>query len=89
MPFTFWAWLAFGAVISGSASAQTAQKLTLQGAEQIAIQNHPQIQAAADLAVAAAVSGDASALRILPHSLRQSYGSGCRKQQPHFCRSSE
>jgi len=49
----FCVWLAFGALVSGSASAQAAQKLTLQGAEQIAIQNHPQIQAAANLAVAA------------------------------------
>jgi len=53
MYFRFGAWLAFGALFSGSASAQTAQKLTLQEAEQIAIQNHPQIQAAANLAVAA------------------------------------
>jgi len=53
MCFHSYAWLAFAALVSGSASAQTAQKLTLQGAEQIAIQNHPQIQAAADLAAAA------------------------------------
>jgi outer membrane protein len=53
MCFHSCAWLAFAALVSGSASAQTAQKLTLQGAEQIAIQNHPQIQAAADLAAAA------------------------------------
>jgi len=33
--------------------AQTAQSLTLQQAEQIAIQNHPQIQASQDLALAA------------------------------------
>ena len=42
--FVFIAALAF---ISTSASAQTAQTLTLQQAEQLAIQNHPQIQVAA------------------------------------------
>lgn len=51
--FYFGAWVAFGALISGSASAQTTQNLTLQGAEQIAIENHPQIQAAVNLAGAA------------------------------------
>jgi len=40
-------------LISGVASAQTAQSLTLQQAEQLAIQNHPQIQAATALASAA------------------------------------
>jgi outer membrane protein len=39
--------------ISAPASAQTVQTLSLQQAEQIAIQNHPQIQAAAALASAA------------------------------------
>jgi outer membrane protein len=39
--------------ISALASAQTAQTLSLQEAEQIAIQNHPQIQAATALASAA------------------------------------
>jgi outer membrane protein len=39
--------------ISASASAQNIQTLTLQQAEQIAIQNHPQIQAATALASAA------------------------------------
>ncbi len=41
------------AFVAGSASAQTAQTLTLQQAEQIAIQNHPRIQAANYLASAA------------------------------------
>jgi outer membrane protein len=36
-----------------SSKAQTVEKLTLQQAEQIAIRNHPQIQAAMDLAAAA------------------------------------
>ena len=51
--FHFCGWLAFGALIGVSASAQTTQNLTLQAAEQIAIQNHPQIQAAANFAAAA------------------------------------
>jgi outer membrane protein len=41
------------AVCGTTASAQNAQKLTLHDAEQIAIQNHPQIQAATDLAAEA------------------------------------
>lgn len=41
------------AFISARASAQTVQNLTLQQAEQLAIQNHPQIQAATALASAA------------------------------------
>jgi outer membrane protein len=40
-------------LVCGSMAAQGAQNLTLKDAEQIAIQNHPQIQAAADLASAA------------------------------------
>jgi outer membrane protein len=44
---------AAGAIVCLSAGAQNVEKLTLQGAEQIAIQNHPQIQAAADLAAEA------------------------------------
>jgi len=43
----------FAALGAGTAGAQTAQTLTLQQAEQIAIQNHPKIQAAAYLASAA------------------------------------
>jgi outer membrane protein len=39
--------------VSPPASAQTAQTLTLMQAEQVAIQNHPQIQAATALATAA------------------------------------
>ncbi|MGB9405401.1 MAG: TolC family protein [Candidatus Acidiferrales bacterium] len=42
--------MAFG---STRVSAQTAQTLTLQDAEKIAIQNHPRVQAAQDIAVAA------------------------------------
>ena len=45
--------LAAGAVFCATAAAQNAQKLSLQEAERIAIQNHPQVQAAADLAVEA------------------------------------
>ena len=41
------------AAVSGSASAQTVETLSLQDAEQLAIRNHPQIQAAADLAAIA------------------------------------
>ena len=40
-------------LVCGSMAAQGTQKLSLKDAEQIAIQNHPQIQAAADLASAA------------------------------------
>lgn len=41
------------ALATGPSKAQTAEKLTLQEAEQIALRNHPQIQAAMDLALAA------------------------------------
>jgi outer membrane protein len=41
------------ALVCGSAAAQGAQKLSLQEAKKIAIQNHPQIQAAIHLASAA------------------------------------
>jgi outer membrane protein len=44
---------AFLAAGFAQASAQTVQQLNLQQAEQIAVQNHPQIQAATDLASAA------------------------------------
>jgi outer membrane protein len=44
---------AAGAAFCATATAQNPQKLTLQGAEQIAIQNHPQIQAATDIAAEA------------------------------------
>ena len=43
----------FVATICGSIAAQNPQKLSLEEAEKIAIQNHPQIQAAANLASAA------------------------------------
>ena len=39
----------FVATICGSIAAQNPQKLSLEEAEKIAIQNHPQIQAAANL----------------------------------------
>jgi outer membrane protein len=45
--------LILGAICSAPASGQTPQNLTLQEAEQIAVQNHPQLRAAADLAAAA------------------------------------
>ena len=45
--------LAAASLASISTAGQTAQSITLQQAEQIAIQNHPQIQAAIDLASAA------------------------------------
>ncbi len=47
------AFTGFAVLICGSASAQNAQRLSLQEAEKIAIQNHPQIQAAVNLASAA------------------------------------
>lgn len=43
----------FAALVCGSVAAQVVQKLSLKDAEQIAIQNHPLIQAAADVASAA------------------------------------
>jgi outer membrane protein len=48
-------WFAFFILLFGAipCCSQTPQALTLQQAEQIAIQNHPQIQAAAELATAA------------------------------------
>lgn len=48
-----WICFALVALFPVVAAAQTAQMLTLQEAEQIAIQNHPQIQAATALASAA------------------------------------
>jgi outer membrane protein len=53
LQLSIWALLAFGGLISPAIWAQTAQTLRLHDAEQIAIQNHPQIQAAANLAAAA------------------------------------
>jgi len=43
----------FAALVCGSSAAQSAQQLSLQEAEKISIQNHPQIQAAMNLASAA------------------------------------
>ncbi len=43
----------FTTIVSGAAAGQAIQTLSLREAEQIAIQNHPQIQAAANLAAAA------------------------------------
>ena len=43
----------FAALVCGSIAAQSAQKLSLEEAEKTAIQNHPQIQAATDVASAA------------------------------------
>jgi outer membrane protein len=45
--------LVWPAIIPALATAQANQNLTLRQAEQIALQNHPQIQAAANLALAA------------------------------------
>ena len=58
------------------------QNLTLHQAEQIAIQNHPQIQAAINLASAAEAQVYASALGLLSDGLRQPYGSQGGNQQP-------
>jgi outer membrane protein len=43
----------FAVLVCGSIAAQSAQKLSLEEAEKTAIQNHPQIQAATDVASAA------------------------------------
>ncbi len=48
-----WCMLFAAALISNSGRAQTTQNLTLQEAEKIAIENHPQIQAAQNVAAAA------------------------------------
>ncbi len=48
-----WAFLIVSIFATATCRAQAPQKLTLQEAEQIAIQNHPQIQAATQLASAA------------------------------------
>jgi len=53
MRSTYCALLFFSALVANSAPAQTPQNLNLHDAEQLAIQNHPQIQAAIDLAAAA------------------------------------
>ena len=45
--------MVFTTIVSGAAAGQAIQTLSLREAEQIAIQNHPQIQAAANLAAAA------------------------------------
>jgi outer membrane protein len=45
--------LAMNFFLAGASNAQTAQSLSLQQAEQIALQNHPQVQAALDYAAAA------------------------------------
>jgi outer membrane protein len=45
--------VAFSTTAASAQTTQTAQKLTLQEAEQIALQNHPRIQAAMNLASAA------------------------------------
>ena len=53
MRFTYCALFFFSALVANSAPAQTPQDLNLHDAEQLAIQNHPQIQAAINLAAAA------------------------------------
>jgi outer membrane protein len=52
-PFRLLAAAATTALLAGSAFAQPPQKLTLEQAEQLAIRNHPQIQAALSTAAAA------------------------------------
>jgi outer membrane protein len=66
-------WLFFSVVILAAipCRAQVPQKLTLQEAEQIAIQNHPQIQAATQLASAAAAQVQEARSFYYP----QAYGS--------------
>jgi outer membrane protein len=66
-------WLFFSVVILAAVPcrAQVPQKLTLQEAEQIAIQNHPQIQAATQLASAAAAQVQEARSFYYP----QAYGS--------------
>src|ERR1700730_7127544 len=54
-----------------SCRAQAPQKLTLQEAQQLAIQNHPQIQAATQLASAAAAQAQEARSSYYP----QAYGS--------------
>jgi outer membrane protein len=52
--YSYWLLLLLAATLAGTpSSAQNVQSLTLQQAEQIALQNHPRIQAAANLAIAA------------------------------------
>jgi outer membrane protein TolC len=45
--------LSGAALLSTTVVAQSTERLTLEDAERIAIQNHPQIQAAREMAVAA------------------------------------
>ena len=52
-PYRLLAWVTAAAISAATAAAQNTQSLTLQQAEQIAIQNHPLIQAATNLASAA------------------------------------
>ncbi len=69
--------------LSGRVAAQSVQQLDLQEAEAIAIQNHPQIQAATELAQAAKAQVTAGAFRVLSNGQRQRHRSRCGKQQPH------
>ena len=62
--FQLFVLVAAAALMSAAASAQTAQTLTLQQAEQLAIQNHPQIQAA---------TAEASAAEAQRREVRASY----------------
>ena len=70
MRFRWRALLAFVMVVSVTAGAQTGQSLSLHDAEQIAIQNHPQIQAAQALAALPSAS-HAGAVPVLSTSVWQ------------------
>ncbi|MGH9711766.1 MAG: TolC family protein [Candidatus Acidiferrales bacterium] len=61
----------FAALVCGSASAQQVHELSLKEAEQLAIQNHPQIQIATNLAAAAAARVQQARSAYYP----QAYGS--------------
>ena len=65
------------------AQSQNPQRLTLAEAENIAVQNHPQIQAAAQLASAAAAQVKEVQSALLSSGERCGHRHLCRKQQPH------
>ena len=65
------------------------QSLTLQQAEQLALQNHPQVQASGYLAAVAKAQVTRSALGVLSSRLRQHHRSESGKRQPHHRRRAE
>ena len=71
------------------ASAQTAQTLDLQQAEQIAIQNHPQIQVATALASAADAQRREVLGLLLSDRYRSHLGRGSQRYEPYRRRSSD